>query len=345
MYKIKVSLPNQDDCLNIKDFVDNVDNIYKNFKFFINEDVADPDFWFVVENLKKESEEAYINEQNIIYLNYETSYPKDYFLNQYMQNYLNQFSQKYGTYNDFTDNYISTPPFQPWLINSSQKLSLNSDTERDFSYFLNLNKIEKKKNLSVICSTKKMTDNHGVRLKFVEKLKDHFGESLDWYGTGKIEIEKKWSGINQYKYHIVLENESRYNLVSEKIYDSFLGLSYPFYHGAPNIHQYFPEGSLSAINIYDLSQSIETIENGIANNLYEQNFNSILEAKKVVLNDFNLFKRMVDIIEQFSEEKFNLIKKPTKIYSVSYFWNRDVNFKQKVKHTLKRKLRLNNKNY
>ena len=62
-----------------------------------------------------------------------------------MQNYLSQFAKKYGIYNDFSNNYISSPPFQPWLINSSQKLSLNSGTERDFSYFLKLNKIEKKK--------------------------------------------------------------------------------------------------------------------------------------------------------------------------------------------------------
>jgi hypothetical protein len=345
MYKIKVSLPNQENSLNIKDFVDNHDNIYKNYKFFINEDVVDPDFWFIVENLKNETEEACINEKNIIYLNYETSYPKDYFLNKYMQNYLSQFAKKYGIYNDFSNNYISSPPFQPWLINSSQKLSLNSGTERDFSYFLKLNKIEKKKNLSVICSTKKITDDHGVRLKFVEKLKEHFGDSLDWYGSGKIEIDKKWSGISEYKYHVVLENESRYNLISEKIYDSFLGLSYPFYHGAPNIHQYFPETSLSSINIYDLSQSIETIEIGMENNLYDKNFNSLLEAKKIVLSDFNLFTRMVDIIEESSEENFTLIKRQMKIHSVSYFWNRDVNIKQKIKHSIKRKLRLNNKNY
>ena len=66
MYKIKVSLPNQENSLNIKDFVDNHDNIYKNYKFFINEDVVDPDFWFIVENLKNETEEACINEKNII---------------------------------------------------------------------------------------------------------------------------------------------------------------------------------------------------------------------------------------------------------------------------------------
>ena len=32
-------------------------------------------------------------------------------------------------------------------------------------------------------------------------------------------------------------------------------------------------------------------------------------------------------------------------YGLPYFWNRDVNIKQKIKHSIKRKLRLNNKNY
>ena len=33
MYKVKVSIPNQEKRLNIKDFVDNDENIYKDCKF------------------------------------------------------------------------------------------------------------------------------------------------------------------------------------------------------------------------------------------------------------------------------------------------------------------------
>ena len=40
-------------------------------------------------------------------------------------------------------------------------------------------------------------------------------------------LNDKWDGIHDYKYHIVLENEANY-LISEKLFDSYLGLSFPF---------------------------------------------------------------------------------------------------------------------
>ncbi len=345
MYKIKVSLPNEKNNLNINDFVDNENNTYKNFKFYVNQDIEEADYWFVVENIIKNSEETKINRNNIIYLNYETSYPKDYFITKYMRNYLDQFSFKYGCYNDFSDNYISSYPFQPWLINSSQNSSLESKSDRDYEYLRNLNSIEKTKNLSVICSTKKVTDDHAARLKFVEKLQEHFNKDLDWFGTGKKNIDQKWEGISKYKYHIVLENESRNNLISEKLYDSYLGLSYPFYFGAPNLGEYFPKYSFSFIDIFNISESIEIIEKGIENNLYEKNFDDLVKSKNIVLDKFNLFRRMVAIIEDRPLENLSLEKSQNKIHSVGTFWKKDVGLKEKTKHHIKRKLRLNVRNY
>ena len=345
MYKIKVSLPNEKNNLNIKDFVNNENNTYKNFKFYINEDIEEVDYWFVVENVIQNHEETKVNKENIVYLNYETSYPKDYFLTKCMKSYLSQFSKKYGCYNDFTDNYFSSPPFQPWLINSSQNSSLESNSKRDYEYLTKLSGVEKTKNLSIICSTKKVTDDHAARLKFVETLEKHFNNNLDWYGTGKKKIEQKWEGISKYKYHIVLENESRNNLISEKLYDSYLGLSYPFYFGAPNLSEFFPKDSFSFIDIFNISESIEIIRNGIENNLYEEHFDKLLKSKNIVLNKFNLFKRMITIIEESPNENLSLKKTKNKIYSVGYFWKKDVGFKDKTKHHIKRKLRLNVRNY
>ena len=33
------------------------------------------------------------------------------------------------------------------------------------------------------------------------------------------------------------------NLISEKLYDSYLGLAFPIYFGAPNSGEYFPKNS------------------------------------------------------------------------------------------------------
>jgi len=343
MYKVKVSIPNQEKRLNIKDFVDNDENIYKDCKFYINEDTEEVDYWFVLENLNNNYEETRVDPRNIVYLNYETSYPKDYFLTKYMQNYLNQFTYKFGCFDNFSENYEYVPPFQPWLINSSQNSSLNSNSGRDYKFFQSLKNLEKPKNLSVFCSTKKITDDHTIRLKFVEKLKEYFDDDLDWYGHENNLLDHKWDGISHYKYHVVLENESRNNLISEKLYDSFLGLSYPFYFGAPNIYNYFPENSLTKIDIFDLPKTIDLIEENILNNTYEKNLESLIESKNIVLDEFNLFKRIRNIIQKIPKNGAD--KKYLKLYSVGEFWKNDVNIKQKTKHYLKRKLRLNLRNY
>ena len=74
-------------------------------------------------------------------------------------------------------------------------------------------------------------------------------------------------------------------------------------------------------------------------------FNDLLKSKNIVLNEFNLFKRMINIIEESAIEDLSLTKTQNKIYSVGYFWKKDVGIKEKTKHHIKRKLRLNVRNY
>ena len=100
------------------------------------------------------------------------------------------------------------------------------------------------------------------------------------------------------KYHIALENCSRRNSVTEKLYDSFLGLSFPIYYGATNISELFDKDSLITIDINDVSNSIRTIESVIKSNLYQKNFNKILESKDLVLKDFNIYYRLNKLVEE-----------------------------------------------
>ena len=78
-----------------------------------------------------------------------------------------------------------------------------------------------------------------MRLLFAEKIAEHFGSDIDWFGDGIKTIENKWEAVSNYKYHIVLENESRNFLISEKLYDSYLGLAFPFYYGGSNVNSFF----------------------------------------------------------------------------------------------------------
>ena len=345
MLKVKLSIPGQSPNSKLDKFIGRPDNNVDNCRFYINMDVENPDYWFVLENVYKNEEVCFIDPSKVIYLNYETSYPKDYFSTQYMKNYLSQFSHKYGCYDDFSKNYTLTPPFIPWMINSNQGGSWFNIDAIDFEYLKNFDRRDKTNTISMICSSKKITDDHRVRLLFAEKIAEYFGSDIDWFGDGVNTIENKWDAVSNYKYHIVLENESRNFLISEKLYDSYLGLAFPFYYGGSNVNSFFSKDTYRFIDVLDVKKSIEVIEKGIKENLFEKNYELIKQSRNLVIEKYNLFKRISEIVNNLEENSKSEIKERVSIKSVNYFWNRDVNYKNKIKHFLKRKLRINVNNY
>ena len=54
MLNIKISvgwnMPFKSDAMSIYNFTNTKDNIYNNKKFYINSEIEDPDYWFIVEN-------------------------------------------------------------------------------------------------------------------------------------------------------------------------------------------------------------------------------------------------------------------------------------------------------
>jgi hypothetical protein len=148
--------------------------------------------------------------------------------------------------------------------------------------------------MSVIVSNKKITKGHAKRIKFVKRLKEHFGKNLDVFGAGNEKLEDKWDGIAPYKYFIALENSSFPDYWTEKLSDAFLGGAYPLYYGCPNIHDYFSKDSLTLIDINNVSRAIETISRTIEACTYERSIKNIEIAKNLVLNKYNLFAIIAD---------------------------------------------------
>ncbi len=337
MIDIKITLPSHGKNLNLDNFYSA--NLSDNFNFYINSDIKKADFWIVFEDLKNDIEYCEVPKENVIYLNNETSFNKDYFFEIHMIEFLNQFNYSYGCYPTLKKNHINTIPFLPWMIHANHGDTIFKKTELNYEFFSNLQKTEKKIELSVICSNKSHTENHKLRVEFLNILKNHFKDKLQWFGNGINEIENKFEVIASSKYHIVLENDSKYNLVSEKLYDSYLGLSYPIYYGAPNINDYFDINSLSMININDINGSIRTIENVINNNFYDKNINLLNLEKEKVLNEYNMYNRICEIIENRLDGPIsnNVINK---LYSSGYFWNKVTSPRKKIKRTLQRRLRI-----
>ena len=177
---------------------------------------------------------------------------------------------------------------------------LESFEESDVEFYKNYNP-KKDRLLSVYCTDKQITEIQKVRLDFVKKLKAEVGDDLHWYGTD-IKTKSKIDGIGRYKYHLVLENQISNNFISEKLYDPFLGNSYPIYSGAPNASEFFNTESFTYINLNDFNGSINKIKECIKSDLHEKNKLHIDKSKNYVLTEFNLIKRIDEIVENVSKK-------------------------------------------
>ncbi len=148
---------------------------------------------------------------------------------------------------------------------------------------------EKTKILSTVCSkrTGKVT-LHSTRVDFTWKLKEEL-PIMDIFGHGVNPMNDKAEALDPYKYHIAVENHVYDHHLTEKLPDAFLGYCLPFYHGAPNAADYFPKESFIPIDINDYEHSKEIIKYHLANNEYEDRLPYIIEARRRVLEEQNIF--------------------------------------------------------
>ncbi|MBZ1350139.1 hypothetical protein KZZ10_05730 [Alcaligenaceae bacterium LF4-65] len=295
MITIKLSLPGFED-VDISQFIGRTDNTVRDCVFYVNrDDIKVADYWVCLEAPYKTVETCRVKKDNVFFLNAETAWPRFFYDSELKKNFLMQFGRIYTCHDIYATHAFFGLPYLPWMINANHGQSVFSSHARDRLFFEQLTSLPKTKSLSVFCSNQTWTEDHKLRLKFVKALKVHFGDKIDWFGNGIQPLEKKWDGIAPYKYHIALENQSRNNVITEKLYDTFLGLAYPIYYGAPNASEYFDSNSFSTIDIVDLKGSINKIEQILDSDLYEQRLSAIIASKNLVLSKYNLFERIADI--------------------------------------------------
>jgi hypothetical protein len=148
---------------------------------------------------------------------------------------------------------------------------------------------QKTKLLSTVCSQR--TGNvtlHSTRVDFTWRLKDEIPE-MDIYGHGVNPMNDKAEVLDPYQFHIAVENHVYNHHLTEKLPDAFLGYTLPFYHGAPNTEDYFPKESFIPIDINDYKRTCEIIKSHLANNEYKDRLPYIIEARRRVLEEQNLF--------------------------------------------------------
>lgn len=149
--------------------------------------------------------------------------------------------------------------------------------------------LNKTHNVSSICSNKQFKHTqHRARFEFCHALKRKMSE-MELFGRGINPVEDKREALDRFKYHVTIENEITEHYWSEKLADAFLGATLPIYHGAPNVEDYFPADSLIRIDINQPQRAMEFIQAAVAANEYEKRLTAILEARRRVLEEHNIF--------------------------------------------------------
>lgn len=167
---------------------------------------------------------------------------------------------------------------------------LGSQTTMPFDAILDQVSGNKSRDISMVYSPKSMRHTlHHHRARFMRWLVQHMSE-LDTFGRQTARaLDDKAECLRDYRYHIAIENFVGLHHWTEKLADPFLGLSLPFYYGCPNAEDYFPADSFIRIDIHNPAAALETIRTAIANNEYEKRLPALIEAKRRVMFDYNLF--------------------------------------------------------
>lgn len=150
--------------------------------------------------------------------------------------------------------------------------------------------VHKRCDTSMVYSPKAMRHTlHYHRARFMHWLVQRMPE-LDTFGRETARpLDDKADCLRDYRYHIAIENYVGEHHWTEKLADPFLGLTLPFYHGCPNAADYFPEGSFIRIDIHDPKGALDIIRAAIAGNEYEKRLPALIEARRRVMFEHNLF--------------------------------------------------------
>jgi hypothetical protein len=240
------------------------------YTFLVNDDTQECDYWLVYGFLEK-PETVTVRKNTILLLSEEIGIKK------WDDSFMQQFDIVMGSQTNVNHpHYIHDHYVCGWQV------------QKSYDQLDSIAPVPKTKLLSIIASNMRVTEGHRRRYDFVKQLKEHFTDRVDWYGKGNNFINDKWDGLHDYKFSVAIENQQIENYWTEKIADCFLAYTIPLYYGCTNIDQFFPKGSYVKIDLDNIHKSIETIEELLTGNYYEKNLDAVKEARKLILNKYQL---------------------------------------------------------
>jgi hypothetical protein len=115
-------------------------------------------------------------------------------------------------------------------------------------------------------------------------------------------VADKWDVLSKYKYGIAYENFKNPFYWTEKIVDCYLSYNMPLYVGTENISNYFPKESYIQIQpeMINIKNYLKEILNS---NIWEKNINAIVQARNLVLEKYQLFPFLFNLINFLQSTK------------------------------------------
>ena len=183
-------------------------------------------------------------------------------------------------------NFVLSQTCLPWHLNKS------------YDNLKSLPPGPKKNNISAIVSNMQTLPFQKKRLAFLKNLESNSDFQFSWYGKGIKYIEQKFDGLYPYRYSFALENTSNDHYWTEKIADCFLAWTIPIYAGCKNISDYFPENSFIPIDLDDFKGTKAKLRYLSQSNYWEENLIALQKARTLVLDEYQLFPFLSNLIQK-----------------------------------------------
>jgi len=274
------------------------DDIWGDCLFLFDAEAGDYDFLVVIDDISRKLSSpaeklACANEHTLLV----TTEPPT--ITRYGDSFCRQF------HSVLTTHPADSIPHPNRIYSQTGNLWFNGHTASELQ---SLSFTDKPNPISTVCSSKQQKHTlHQERLSFTEWLCAKLPQ-IQRFGHGYKQLPHKYSALDTFRFHLAIENWVGPHHWTEKFSDPILSECLPIYYGCPNLADYFPAEAYVPIDIQQPGAALEQMEALIHNpNLYQQRRPAILEAKQLILNNYNLLK----IISDHVSRTFNPHAKPS----------------------------------
>lgn len=269
------------------------------YRFVIDPDLHEADFWIVQGKGIRKPEHCRVAPENTVML---TTEPRSVL--SYPSRYLDQFGVVVSCQESMRHRDLRlAPPVLPWFVGFDRDEDGSFRSTLDYDTLKSAPAPEKSRLISVITSNKAFTRGHIRRIRFVERLKETYGDKIDIFGSGFRPFGDKWEVLAPYKYHIVIENCSEPWYWTEKIGDCYLAETFPLYYGCTNLDDYFPHDSYRPIDIDDFESARRIIDNAISDDRYGRSRKLLRDCRNLMLDRYNMFEVMARICDTLDADR------------------------------------------